>query len=190
MSAKSPMIITRAEFAEMPADLKAEFQWIPKYGGPPWDQILTGYQKGQSWVAIRAAKEARWAFIRATPEIKITKEEFAELPADLHVFTWQPIWHHCQHDGNYLTGYQKGPTLAEIQAAKEARWAHIAASPQIKISAVEYAGLPAHLKALTWDACWEHNQHDGSYLTGYQKGIPPAQVAAQKAARWEEIRRA
>ena len=82
--------ISSKEYEELPAD-KLGFTWISQYSGPQWQQTIE-YVKGKSQAEIATEKEARIRQIREVASIKISAEEYEELPAGKFGFTWVPTY--------------------------------------------------------------------------------------------------
>jgi hypothetical protein len=122
--------------------------------------------------------------IRGTPGIKISAEEYEDLPPGKLGYNWIPVTSGPQYQ--QTIEYVKGKSHMEIRAEKEERMRQIREVPGIKISSKEYEELPADKLGFTWIAKYSGPQWDQTIE--YVKGKSQAEIAAEKEARIRQIR--
>ena len=121
------LVISPDEYNNLPSYIKDKFQWIPQTWSSPYgDSGISGYIKGKSYVEIEKEKTLRLKEINETNGIKITVEEYKNLPINIKdKFIWIPESWSSPYGDSGISGYIKGKSYIEIEKEKKTRLEYI-----------------------------------------------------------------
>lgn len=106
--------ISLQEYDNLPPG-KFGFEWVPVIDDSPYHEI-GGYRKSRHIDQINAEKLSRLNSIQTTPNIKISLQEYYNLPPDKYGFEWVPELDDSPY--HEINGYHKARSLAEVASTE------------------------------------------------------------------------
>ncbi len=77
--------VTQSEYDNLPKNFKDEYQWVPIYSGPQWDQKIV-YKRGEN---KSRARSKFLSIVTIDPDIVVSQSDFNTLPDDIKKkFKW------------------------------------------------------------------------------------------------------